>query len=141
MRLTASQHLTMRNAVCRRAMERMNRTQKAALSLFPFTIITSALHACTLDSDGRRNRVVKKRSLFSFSNHVEYIGPTFFQRLWRVTFAQFEELRTLLRTYIEKQITRTAGRGNKPSVEVRLCSTLRLLAGASYLDVGWPYGI
>ena len=141
MRPTALQYLTKGNAVCRRAMDRMNRTQKAALSLFSFTILTPALHAFPLDSDDRRNRVVKERRLFSFSNHFESIVQIFFQRLCKVTFAQFRELCTLLRPYIEKRITRTAGRGNTPSVEVRLCITLRQLRGASYLDVGWPCGV
>lgn len=83
-----------------------------------------------------RNRVVWRQS-FSFEEHSEQLEDKFFRRLYRITKRQMKELCSL----ISEKCTRKQPRPNTITVETMVCITMRILAGASYLDVSWPYGV
>lgn len=141
MRKTPLQVISKRNAVLRRAIRTKNKRKLAALIALPSVVLGVTIQGSMLSSDGRRNRIFKPRKLFSFQDHVESLEPQFFRRLYRVSVAQFQNLCEYVTPYLRKHVTREAGTANTASIEVHLCITLRMLAGASYLDVGWPYGI
>lgn len=73
-----------------------------------------------------------------FMQHVIDIGQDLFHRLYRVPHVQFLALRELIAENAQPNINRPAGIANTVDIDVRLCITLRILAGASYLDVSWP---
>lgn len=54
---------------------------------------------------------------------------------------QFSMLLNIISPHLKKQHRSREAAVPSVTVEVMLAVTLRILAGASYLDVSWPYGI
>jgi hypothetical protein len=63
-----------------------------------------------------------------------------FRRLYRMSQQSFAVLAGIADPRLQRRIFRS-GIAATVDVKIMLSVTLRLLAGASYLDVGWPYGI
>jgi DDE superfamily endonuclease len=87
-----------------------------------------------------RSALVAREPL-TFDRHMAEMSDRKFQRLYRLSKVDFMNLSLLLRPRLERQLSRP--RGCKPALKttVMLAVTMRILAGASYLDVGWPYGL
>lgn len=84
---------------------------------------------------------VVPRDRFDFMKHVHDLTEVQFTRMYRMSFDQFMSLRNDIQPMCKRRQRRNAYLARAVSTEVMLCVTLRILAGASYLDVSWPYGI
>lgn len=69
------------------------------------------------------------------------MGDSLFKRFHPVIKPQFDLMCQLISSSIPRSQTRETGKAATVTVEVMLCVTLRIFTGASYLDVGWTYGI
>ena len=87
-----------------------------------------------------KGRVIWRKK-FDFNAHCEEVEDQFFRRLYRISKRQMR----LLSAIIYDDCRRTQMRKNSKipaiTVETMLCVSMRFLAGTSYLDVSWPYGI
>lgn len=108
---------------------------------FPLIFLGSFSAIGTHKHDLRRGWKVSSRITFNVYKHVATIGREPFRRLYRITYLQFETLFRLTKPYLQSSIQRSSIYATIVSTEVKLCVTLRILAGASYLDVRWPYRI
>jgi hypothetical protein len=81
------------------------------------------------------------REPLNFDRYKVEMSDRNFQRLHRLSKADFMKLSLLLRPHLERQ--QSHPRGCNPAVKttVMLAITMRILAGASYLDVGWLSGL
>lgn len=84
---------------------------------------------------------VYKRKRFCMRSHVEELTGRQFVRMYRMNYNTFSNLKTLIAPACHRGERHNSQTAPAVSVDVMLCVTLRVLAGASYLDVSWPYGI
>ena len=88
----------------------------------------------------RRN---KHRKRLNWDEHVSNIGEVLFQRAYRLNLKSFNELLLKIHDRIEVsniyQVIRSSGSYITP--EIMLASTLRWLAGGSYIDICFTHGI
>lgn len=132
----------LRSILNRRLTKRVRRTtQKWVIVLGTAAVVSTAAGVVMNLSDKRKNRTVREREQFNFDKHVLSIGDDHFQRLYRLTRQQFNKMCHLISPILSRRVKRNTDKAATVPVEVMLCVTLRILAGASYLDVGWPYGI
>lgn len=102
-------------------------------------------------SDERRQRLQVKRTRkpraflrnrgFAI-DEMDNLSPVNFQRMFRLDRSSFYELRDMLvRSLTFDSVKATASSGSSISTTTRLAVTLRWLAGASYLDLCFAWGI
>lgn len=84
---------------------------------------------------------VHLRDTFNYDVHCDQLCSKFFRRLYRVSKCQMRLLCALISEFCTRKQSRPNSKIPAIPVETMLCVTMRLLAGASYLDVSWPYGI
>ena len=82
-----------------------------------------------------------KQKKFDFEEHCNRLSEQYFTRLYRVTKDEFHTLCRLIETKCNPLIARQNIKYLSISTTTALCVTLRLLEGASYLDLAWTYGI
>jgi len=133
------ERLARRSASIRKLTKSDRRKTKAFQVFLPFLLLTTT-SAVANSFDLRKGRIITKRREFDLSDHIIEIGEDLFKRLYRVDVRQFKQLCDLLKPHLERRHNRT-GPGATKGVKTMLCTTLRILAGASYLDVRWPYGV
>jgi hypothetical protein len=83
---------------------------------------------------------VLQRVPLDFDHHSSTMSDAKFRRLYRMSKQSFAVLAGIADPRLRRRIFRS-GIAASVDVKIMLAVTLRLLAGASYLDVGWPYGI
>lgn len=88
----------------------------------------------------RKVRIITKRRELNLNDLIIEVGDDLFKRLYRFVVLQFKQFFGLLKPNLERRHNRT-GSGATNDVENRLLITLRMLAGASYLDVQWTYKV
>jgi hypothetical protein len=69
------------------------------------------------------------------------LSETKFRRLYRLSKAQFLQLSDLLKPALNRAHSLPVRSNSALTTEAMLEITLRILAGACYLDVAWPYGV
>jgi hypothetical protein len=84
-----------------------------------------------------RSAVVAREPL-TFDRHMVEMSDRTFQRIYRLSKVDFMKLSLLLRPHLERQQSRPRGRNPAVKTTAMLAVTMRIPAGASYLDVGWP---
>ena len=124
-----------------RSIKRRPQRQYQALSVLLFILMSSFAAVGIPKQDFRGGRKVASRITFDDHKHLETIGHEFFRKLYRISYLQFKSLVSLVKPSLKFSIQRSSMHAAVVSTEVKLCVTLRILPGASYLDVGWPYGI
>ena len=77
----------------------------------------------------------------NWSGHEASFTEAKFKRLYRVSKKCFLTLSRLVKPLLYRPRSRTFAGLPVADHRVMLAITLRFLAGASYLDLGWPYGI
>jgi hypothetical protein len=83
----------------------------------------------------------RSRQPLCFPKHMADLSETKFRRLYRLSKAQFLQLSDLLKPALSRAHSRPVGSNSALTTEVMLAISLRILAGACYLDVAWPYGV
>lgn len=81
------------------------------------------------------------RRVFVPYDHINELPDDHFKRLYRVTKDQFDILLDLVSPELQRQKRKNSEFRRAVPPAISLFITLRLLAGASYLDVSWPYGV
>lgn len=84
---------------------------------------------------------VQARNRFNFDEHCGQLTESEFHRMYRMTYERFINLRDLIAPHCERSHRKESEKNRTVSVEIMLMITLRMLGGASYLDVSWPYGV
>lgn len=84
---------------------------------------------------------VHPRKKFNMSKHMRQLTGQQFLRMYRMNVESFMKLKIVIEPLCTRQQRVQCTHAPAVSVDVMLCVSLRLLAGASYLDVSWPYGI
>ena len=81
---------------------------------------------------------VLKRSPFAWEEHLRLTPDKKFRRMCRMSKGSFRNLAMIVKPQLARK-----GRLGGPSVDHRIMLgiTIRYLAGTSYLDIGWPYGV
>lgn len=92
-----------------------------------------------LNYSPRRENILRVN--FDFRHHMHELTSEFFRRLYRVSKTQFLKLSYMIRPLCERKQKRLNGTKHSIEVSVMLACTLRILAGANYLDISWPYGL
>jgi hypothetical protein len=85
-----------------------------------------------------RSALVAREPL-KFNRHMVEMSEWKFQRLYRLRKVGFTALSSNLRPLLERKQSRPRGCNPAVVTTVALAVTMRILAGASYLEVGWPY--
>jgi hypothetical protein len=83
---------------------------------------------------------VNQRVPLDFDHHSSTMSDAKFRRLYRMSKQSFAVLAGIADLRLQRRIFRS-GIAATVDVKIMLAVALRLLAGASYFDVGWPYGI
>lgn len=81
------------------------------------------------------------RETFNFELHSAQLPDNMFRRLYRLSKKQMRLLTAIISDDCIRSQKRLKTVMPAIGVETMLCVSMRLLAGASYLDVSWPYGI
>jgi hypothetical protein len=113
----------------------------AAVAIHLAASLLQALCAVAAPRSRYMRSALVAREPLNFNRHMVEMSDRKFQRLYRLSKVDFMELASHLRPLLERKQSRP--RGGNPAVETTamLAVTMRILAGASYLDVGWPYGL
>lgn len=111
------------------------------VAVFILTLANIVATTCVRKIDGRLGRSILPRQLFDFTKDVSSIGLAKFRRRYRMGLDTFLALYALIRNRLDPEVEKQAGLGNTADGKTKLLITLRLLAGAKYLDVSWPYGV
>jgi hypothetical protein len=82
-----------------------------------------------------------ERGPIDFSQHMNELTDSLFRRLYRLEIQDFTFLIGLLDPDLRRTHSRPYGVASSASPSVMLAVTLRYLAGAKVLDLGWPYGL
>ena len=91
--------------------------------------------------DGRSSREVRPRTEFNFNNHFASLGTKKFKRLYRLSRESFREVHRLIEDKLKRTKIKKESFCRTLKARVIQCITMRILANAIYLDVGWPYGV
>jgi len=103
-------------------------------------------HACSAAAqytvqDRQSNR---DRKRLDWDEHRAQLGPMWFQRIYRLDYGTFDHLCDLIRDKIapnEARANAANARSGPVRAEIKLALALRFLAGASYCDLFWSYGV
>lgn len=123
-----------------------NSLRSVFLYLSAITIVqmnTEAGEGILLQSDRRRDRLCMRSYHFDFLKHVERIGPTKFRRLYHMPHSCLEKQHALFQLYLLRVVLSSAVKTGRTLIRPRivLVVSLRLLAGASHLDVLWTHSL
>jgi DDE superfamily endonuclease len=80
-----------------------------------------------------------QREPLDFGVHSESLTETYFKRLYRTSKEEFNSLLSLIESDLRRSRTRPLGIASSADPRVMLAVTMRYLAGAKVLDIGWPY--
>lgn len=92
-------------------------------------------------TSSKRKQSVRHRTILWFSKHASELSHREFRRLYRLGKETFSKVVDLVNPLCQRKQLRLNSKIASVKVEVMLAVALRILAGASYLDVSWPYGI
>jgi DDE superfamily endonuclease len=90
---------------------------------------------------GRRGSPNWARGQFDMDSHLIALQPGYFKRLYRLSKETFLELVTLIDPRLVRKKSLGPGKAGSMDPRVMLAITLRFLAGATCLDLAWPYCI
>lgn len=112
----------------------------------PLTETIKAISATNITAESRSRdlrwgMVVVIRDDLNLDEHIANIGFVHFTRLYRLSPLHFVRLCNRLRLHLSRTRSRQNCAKSTQNVETMLCITMRILAGASYLDIGWPYSV
>jgi hypothetical protein len=104
-------------------------------------IIFQVVARVVCSGEKRQRGALVAREQLDFERHMLEMNANKFECLYRLRKEFFNVLVLRLRPILQRRHSRPALRS--PAIDTNICLaiTMRLVAGASYLDVGWPYGI
>lgn len=118
--------------VCKRQGHRVKKAELGAL------IVTTLARTGVIRLHKRNH--IPRRS-FSFHRYAEELGESYFRCLYRMSRTDLYYLQSKLQPQLERFQTRPQRKHPAVDVLTMLAITIRHLAGAQCLDLGWPYGI
>ena len=104
--------------------------------------IHSSANNPLFQAPNRRKSKNRHRNRGYAIDEFEHLSDTIFKNMFRIDKDTFEELLNQLRPYLQKNLRyATNSSGSSISVRTRLAVTLRWLAGGSYIDICFAWGI
>jgi hypothetical protein len=117
------------------------RTKAEFCGLVVQSLVESGTLKVSKRMTGRRGSPNWAGGHFDMDSHLIALQPGYFKRLYRLSKETFLKLVTLIYPRLVRKKSRGPGKASSMDPRVMLAITLRFLAGATCLNLAWPYCI